>query len=304
MLSRKLHLIISMILLISVLSLTASPARASSANLPELEQWMDNLLQAQMEELHIPNAAVAVVSDGQVIYQKGYGYTDLEERRPVVADHTLFRVGSVSKLFTWTAVMQLVEQGKLDLNADVNQYLDFQLPSTLLHGQGTAELAPITLAHLMTHTAGFEAYPDEIFRLSSADMLPLGQYVRTHQPARVFPPGEVAAYSNYGAALAGYIVERVTGQHFEEYVEQHIFAPLGMDHSTFRQPAPAQLEANLACPYRYVEGVYQAGDFGMVRLCRHGEQNATVVVYLEFRHGTQAADFFECCDEAIRIERG
>lgn len=269
MLSRTLHRFISMFLLVGILSLAislaaislaaVSPARAKTDDLPELEQFVDNFMQAQMEALHIPNAAVGIIAGDEVLFLKGYGYADLEERRPVEAENTLFRIGSVSKLFTWTAVMQLVEQGKLDLNADVNNYLGFQIPATLLQAQGIA--APVTLAHLMTHTAGFEAYPDEIFRLDPADLLPLGEYARTHLPARVFPPGEIAAYSNYGAALAGYIVERVSGQPFAEYVEQQIFAPLGMAHSTFRQPAPEHLSANLARPYRFVDGVYLAGEF-------------------------------------------
>jgi CubicO group peptidase (beta-lactamase class C family) len=261
MLSQKLRLFLLMFLLISVVSMTITHAGANAGKLPELEQLIDTILQTQMEELHLPNAAVVVVSDGEVVFQKGYGYADLEERRLVVADDTLFRVGSVSKLFIWTALMHLVEQGKLDLNADVNQYLDFQIPKTLLHMRGNFELAPITLTHLMTHTAGFEAYPDEIFRLSYAQLLPLDQYVRDHLPARVFPPGEIAAYSNYGAALSGYIIQRVSGQPLEEYIEQHIFAPLGMGNSTFRQPPPAHLSTNLARPYRYVDGVYQPGDF-------------------------------------------
>jgi CubicO group peptidase (beta-lactamase class C family) len=270
MLSRKLHLLIAAIFLAGILLMPVSPVQANTSDLPELEDFIDNLMLTQMEALHIPNAAISIVAGDEVLFQKGYGFADLEESRPVEIENTLFRVGSVSKLFTWTAIMQLVEQGKLDLNADVNNYLDFQIPSTLLYPQGNSEPTPITLAHLMTHTAGFEAYPDEIFKLDSKDLLPLDEYVREKLPARLFPPGEVAAYSNYGAALAGYIVERVSGQPFAEYIEQHIFRPLGMNQSTFLQPVPAQLSASLAHPYRFVDGAYLPGGFEFMQMPEGG----------------------------------
>jgi CubicO group peptidase (beta-lactamase class C family) len=122
----------------------AIPARAL-ADPAELEVFLDQLLSRQLAENHIPGASVAVVKDGRLFFAKGYGYANLEQQTPFVADQTLVRVGSVAKLFTWTAVLQLVEQGKLDLNTDVNTYLaDFQIPATYP--------APITLAHLLTHT--------------------------------------------------------------------------------------------------------------------------------------------------------
>jgi len=115
----------------------------------EVEAFFDGLMAAQLEIHHIPGATVALVQGGELLFAKGYGYANLEERKPVIADRTLFRPGSVSKLFVWTAVMQLVEEGKLELNADVNNYLTaFQIPATFPD--------PITLAHLMAHTPGFE----------------------------------------------------------------------------------------------------------------------------------------------------
>jgi CubicO group peptidase (beta-lactamase class C family) len=220
----------------------------------ELEVFLDDLLARQLAEDHIPGATVAVVQDGQLLFANGYGYVNLDQRTPVVADHTLFRVGSVSKLFTWTAVVQLVEQGKLDLTADVNTYLaGFQIPATYP--------APITLAHLLTHTAGFEDRQLGI-TVSSADKLaPLGTYLADAMPARVFPPGTVTAYSNYGATLAGYIVERVAGQPFAQYIDQHIFAPLNMRHSTFAQQLPPDLAAQLAVSYDEYDGGYHPMPF-------------------------------------------
>jgi len=152
-------------------------------------------------------------------------------RKPVDPDTTLFRPGSISKLFTWTAVMQLVEAGKLDLDADVNRYLDFRIPPR--DGQ------PVTLRELMTHTPGFEEHLTSIFGRDPASLFPLRDFERDQIPARLYPPGRIPAYSNYGAGLAGYIVQRVSCEPFETYIERHIFAPLGMTHASFRQPLPA-----------------------------------------------------------------
>jgi CubicO group peptidase (beta-lactamase class C family) len=178
-------------------------------------------------------------------------------RKPVVAEETLFRPGSVSKLFVWTAVMQLLEQGKLDLNADVNTYLKkFQIPATFPE--------PITLAHLMEHTPGFE----EVFRDMGArtpkELIPLEDYLAANIPKRVYPPGKIAAYSNYGAALAGYIVEVVSGMPFEAYVEDYIFKPLGMTMSTFREPLPSHLERFMSVGYSVEKGVMKAEDFELI----------------------------------------
>jgi len=219
----------------------------------ELEAFVDGLMAAEMAAKHIPGATVAVVQDGRLLLAKGYGYADLENRVPVDPERTLFRVGSVSKLFTWTAVMQLVEQGRLDLDADVNEYLDFEIPATFAE--------PITMRHLMSHTPGFEDGNLTMEKLDAGQVSPLDDYLKTNLPARIFPPGQVSAYSNYGTALAGYAVERVSGLPFYEYVEQHIFAPLGMDHSTFLQPLPEPLAADLATGYNYVGGQYVTGPF-------------------------------------------
>jgi hypothetical protein len=157
--------------------------------------------------------------------------------------------------------MQLVEAGKLDLNADVNTYLDFAISPQLEKSFRKTTAGPITLTHLMTHTPGFEDYPGMLFRLSADELLPLDAYVKGCQPARIFPAGEVAAYSNYATALAGYIVERVSGMPFAEYVEKNIFTPLNMKNSTFCQPPAANLPARMAKPYRFINGSYTEGSF-------------------------------------------
>ena len=215
----------------------------------EMEAFLDDLLAQEIEENHIAGAAVSVVKDGKLFFAKGYGYADLENKIPVDAEHTIFRIGSVTKLFTWTAVMQLVEQGKLDLDADVNTYLDFRIPDTYPQ--------PITLRHLMTHTAGFEDLHVEMVILKEEDMIPQREWLVSHIPARVRPPGEVAAYSNFGAALAGYIVARVSGQSYSQYVQEHILNPLGMKSSTAQWPMPSALSARVSVGYMYDNGAFQ-----------------------------------------------
>jgi CubicO group peptidase (beta-lactamase class C family) len=218
---------------------------------------------------HIPGAAMAVVKDGLLFLAKGYGYADLARGTRVSPSATVFRTGSISKVLTWTAVMQLVEQGKLDLNADINRYLShFQIPATFDQ--------PITLAHLMTHTAGFEDQISAGTLYAAADTYrPLREFLADNVPARIFPPGQVVAYSNYGAALAGEIVAEVSGETFDEYIASHIFEPLAMGHSTFRQPLPPGLAQAAAVSYAADEnGQPQAGAFEYVQVQPAGALSA------------------------------
>jgi CubicO group peptidase (beta-lactamase class C family) len=227
----------------------SAPAAASAAVPPtaheltatDLEAFLDGLMPAQLEREDIAGAVVAVVKDGHVLFLKGYGFSDVAKRKPVSPSDTLFRPGSISKLFTWTSVMQLVEQGKLDLDRDVNDYLDFKIPA--------AFEKPITLRNVMTHTPGFEETGKELFVSDAAHVRPLGEYLRDHLPARIFPPGTTPAYSNYATALAGYIVQRVSGKPFEQYVSENIYGPLSMPHTTFVQPLPPELQPLMSNGY-------------------------------------------------------
>ena len=209
---------------------------------------MDGVMTAQLRENHIAGATVSVVKDGALFFAKGYGSADVRQQRSVQADSTLFRIGSVSKLFTWTAVMQLVEQGKLDLNADINQYLDFKIPATYPQ--------PITLTHVMTHTPGLEEDARDLFTEDSGHITPMGKWLPAHMPKRVRPPGTYASYSNWATAAAGYIVERVSGMSFDDYVDKNILAPLGMTQTTSRQPLPARYDRQMSKGYEW-----KGGDF-------------------------------------------
>jgi len=224
----------------------------------ELEAFLDELLGRDMEEHHIAGAAVSVVKDGELIFAKGYGYADLENGIPVDPEQTGFRIGSVTKLFTGTAVMQLVEQGKLDLDADINTYLDFHIPDTYPQ--------PITLKRLLTHTSGFEDLFFELMVSDADDLVPAREWLVSHMPARVRPPGDVAAYSNYNTSLAGYIVARVSGQPYDQYIQENILNPLGMLHSTAQSPIPPDLRAQASVGYTYVDGAFQASPAYLAQL--------------------------------------
>lgn len=223
----------------------ASPAGTASLTKTDADAWLDGFMPYALARGDVAGAVVVVVKDGQVLTQRGFGYADVAKRKQVDPATTLFRPGSVSKLYTWTAVMQQVEAGKLNLDADINQYLDFKIPPY--------DGKPITLRQIMTHTAGFE----EIIKgLLSFDkpVAPLGEVVKHRIPERIYAPGTTPAYSNYATALAGYIVERVSGTPFDDYVERNIFGRLGMQYATFRQPLPARLKPFMSQGYELGSG--------------------------------------------------
>jgi len=187
--------------------------RAEAPDAEHLKDFFDAAIPARLAKYHVPGATVSVVSGGKRVFSAGYGLADVEDRTPFDPGTSLVRIASVTKLFTATAVMQLVQQGKLDLHADVNRYLrTFRIPATYPR--------PITLDDLLSHTAGFEDLTVGIGARSQQDVPPLGTYLADHLPARIRPPGEVSAYSNYGAALAGYIVSQVSGEPYDQYVQR------------------------------------------------------------------------------------
>jgi CubicO group peptidase (beta-lactamase class C family) len=259
---------------------TTSPQPAATnteSSTPALTQqdaatFFDGLVPFAIRRSDIAGAVIVVVKDGNVLFAKGYGYADIAHRTTPSPDSTLFRPGSISKLFTWTSVMQLVEQGKLQLDHDINDYLDFKIPPY----QGK----PITLRNLMTHTPGFEDSAKGLLP-ASIDEVNLERYLKTHMPARIFPPGEIVAYSNYGCGLAGYIVQRVSGERFEDYVAHHIFQPLQMSHSSFAQPLPSSLAPLMAKGYKTAsDGTPQA--FELVDPAPAGSMSTTAMDMAHF----------------------
>jgi len=240
----------------------ATPAAEPLANgVPQLtrgdaEAWLDGFMPMSLKTGDIAGAVVVIVKDGAILLQKGYGYSDVEKRTPVDPERTLFRPGSVSKLLTWTAVMQLVEQGKLDLDADINKYLDFKIPER--------DGKPITLRNIMTHTSGFEETAKGLIAREQDGVPELGAYLKQWTPNRIFAPGETPAYSNWATALAGYMVERVSGMSFDDYLDRNILQPLDMGHSTFRQPLPEQMKADMSKGYPQASQIKPEEEFEIV----------------------------------------
>ena len=224
----------------SEVSSTAAMPTSNDLTKADADAWLDGFMPYALARGDVAGGLVVIVKDGQVLTQRGFGYADIAARKKVDPATTLFRVGSQSKLFTWTAVMQLVEQGKIDLDADVNRYLDFKIPP--YRGK------PITMRNILTHTSGFEDVMKGGISYTGK-VNPLGAVVKQLLPQRVFAPGTTPAYSNYATALAGYIVERVSGIPFDTYIEREIFQPLSMSHSSFRQPLPASLAPFMATGY-------------------------------------------------------
>ena len=251
--TRRAMALVVVALLASLSLLTACGSTSSSASLPpreppsgehqltaeDVNAWLDGKLPDALKNGDIPGAVVSVVKDGQVVTTRGYGWADTGASggNPVAVDPqtSLFRVASVSKIPTSIAAMQLVEQGKVDLDADISAYLDFEIERRFDE--------PLTLRHLLTHSAGFDEHG------SLTPTTDLEAYVKNDPPTQAFAPGTTPGYSNYGMALAGYIVQRVSGQPFETYVREHVLEPAGMTTSTYEQPLPKDMAGSLGPGY-------------------------------------------------------
>jgi CubicO group peptidase (beta-lactamase class C family) len=264
----------NIILCVLVLSSMCVKAQPKLDSLDVLN-FMDGLVETHLRDKHIAGATACVVKDGKILFAKGYGFADEKKRIPVVAGETLFRIGSISKLFTWTSVMQLVQQGKLDLNKDINTYLkDFQIPPTYKE--------PITLKHLMTHSPGFEDLILGLFARDSSQMKRLGEILSKEMPARIKPAGEVSSYSNHGTGIAAYIVEQVSGMNWIDYAEKNIINPLAMTSTSFRQPLPGRLKNYLSKGYSFSNGEFKEKPFEYVPLAPVGAASTTAVDMANF----------------------
>lgn len=235
----------------------------------EVESFVDDVM-TQRIGTTTPGAAVAIVRRDGPILIKGYGAAAVESGTPVQASETGFRVGSVAKLVTWTAVMQGVEQGVLDLDEDVNRYLD---GSAVTVPEIDAE--PVTLRHLGTHTAGFESAVDPDVVADPDGIAPLETVLADQLPRRVRPPGELVGYSNYGAALAGHVVAEVHDTTFEEYVQSEVFEPLDMSHSTFSQPVRDEYPGTLAAGHTRDGDGFQSAETVYINMRPAGSMTAT-----------------------------
>jgi CubicO group peptidase (beta-lactamase class C family) len=239
-----------------------SLAAADLSDVPALTAWLDGFMASHIDELPSAGATVSIVQDGEVLLARGFGLANVEDDVAVDAG-TLFRIGSVSKLFTWTAVMQLVEQGLLDLDTDINEYMTaVQLPDSYDE--------PVTLSHLLTHTPGFEDHVVGLFGSDAESLRSYDQILQEELPLRVRPVGEVASYSNHGTGMAAHIVEVATGMSFEDYIQENILDPLGMTETTIAQPVPAALEDQLSRGYSRAGGDFDEEPFEYVPLAAVG----------------------------------
>jgi len=246
-------------------------------NAAEVEAFFDDLVPKLMEKYHVPGGAISLVKDGKLLFAKGYGFANLNTGKPVHADETLFRIASISKLFTWIAVMQQVEAGTIDLDTDVNRYLKkFKIPETF-PGR------PVTMRHLMTHTAGFDDHIEpRIYSKDPSDLEPLWIFLKRTWPPQIRPPGEISVYSNYGTCLAALIVEEVSGMALEEYIGKRITRPLGMNRTTIAQPLPDRLASGMSVGYVYGKDGYSPQEFELIRVAPAGAVSTSAADMAKF----------------------
>lgn len=234
----------------------------------EVEAFFDGLMEMQRRHLDNVGATVTVVRNGEILFAKGYGFADLEAGVAVDPEATLFRIGSVSKLFVWISVMQLVEEGRLDLHADINEYLEgVEIEATWDE--------PVTMAHLMTHTPGFEDRVVGLFAREEEQLAPLEEILSNQNPLRVRPPGDQPSYSNHGTGMAALVVEAISGQPWTEFIQQRILDPLGMDSTTFAQPLPESLAGRMSKGYADGGDHFEAKEFELVPLYPVGAASAS-----------------------------
>jgi CubicO group peptidase (beta-lactamase class C family) len=256
------------LIVLFVFSLFATLGFSQELTPENIEPFMDGVISAKLKDKNIAGATLAIVKGGEVIVNKGYGYADFAKRIPVSPNQTLFRIGSISKLFVWIAVMQMVEQGKLDLDRDINKYLiEFKIPDSFD--------GPITLRHLMSHTPGFEDRLIKLFSDDSTKVVPLKRLLPNDLPERIRPSGVQASYSNHGTAIAAHIVEIVSGLDWCDYVEWKILEPLKMQSTTFRQPLPEHLRHSMSKGYVFTKGQMVEKSFEYIPLAPAGAVSTT-----------------------------
>ncbi len=233
-----------------------------------LEAYIDGVMHASMDEHNVAGAVVVVTTPDEVLLSKGYGYADVDKGMAVSAEETLFRIGSVSKLFVWLPLMQMLESGDIDLDTDINSYMkSVQVPEAF--GE------PVTIKHLMTHTPGFEDHVIGLFGRDASTMLPLDEILNREMPLRVRAPGTYASYSNHGVGMASMIIEDISGMSWSDYVEQKILQPLDMQHTTTRQPLPADMAPQMSKGYLWEAGKFVEKPFEFVPLGPAGGVSAS-----------------------------
>lgn len=245
----------------------------SSISSQDLEKLLDPIFAERMQKLNIPGAVVSVVKDGKIVFTKGYGVADVDKKNPVVADKTIFRIGSISKVFTALAVMQLADAGKINLTDDINKYLKgVTVPNTFPQ--------PVTFANLLTHTSGLDEISPGRRTSNEAEVVPLGAFLKT-RIVRHLPPGEIISYSTYNSALAGHIVEQITQTPFKVYLQKSVFEPLGMNRTSITA-VKDEYKQDLATGYEYSENKYQKLPFQWFHTYPASDVNSTATDMARF----------------------
>ncbi|MHA4119093.1 serine hydrolase [Bacillus cereus] len=206
----------------------AETVASITLNPKDVEAFTNKVIPEKMKKENAAGVALVVVKDNQILFQKGFGFSDKEKNTPIDPKKTVFRLASISKVFTASAVMQLVEQGKIDLNKDIVNYM-----GGLKYQNNMGE--PVTMEHLLTHTTGFD-YVDprpEDIHYQENDYTMLKDYVEDNMPTVVRKPGDTYTYDNFASMLQGYIVQNLTNTPFYKYMAKNIFYPLEMHNSSF-----------------------------------------------------------------------
>lgn len=242
-------------------------------NIKDLESLVDPIFSGQMEKLHIPGAVISIVKDGRIIFTKGYGVADIEKKTPVIPDQTIFRIGSITKVFTATAVMQMADKGKIKLTDDVNKYLrGVRVPDTFSQ--------PVTFADLLTHTSGLDEISPGRRTSNESEIVPLGEFLKT-RIVRYLPPGEIINYSTYNPALAALAIEQITETPFKVYLRQNVFEPLKMNHTSITA-VKNEYKTDLATGYEYDESKYQKLPFQWFNTYPASDINSTAADMARF----------------------
>jgi len=249
-----------------------APRQTLPINAAELAAFVNPIIKGQLEKEHIPGAVFVLVQNGRILYQRGYGFADLEKQKRVDPFHTIWRIGSISKVFTATATVQLADRGRFRLTDDVNRYMTrFKVPSTFSE--------PVRFWHLLTHTAGFDEIRPGTRAETEAGLLPLGDFLAP-KLVRLRPPGQIISYSTYGISLAGYLIEQTAGVDFESYLRQNIWTPLGMTHTNIA--VPARLRDDVAKGYEWDNGSNQLASWEWYHSTPASSINSTAVDMAQF----------------------
>ncbi len=224
---RKLMIVLLIFVMVFSVNTTVGAAEATEIIVPdtlEVTKAFDQAIQEIIDTKKAKGATATLIINGDVTMTKGYGYADELLNLKTDGERIGFRIGSISKTFVAVAALIAMEDGKIDLDIDISQYLPKDFPKFKY---------PVTMKNLLTHTAGFEEQITGMAVKNVSDTEPLSVSVVKHMPAQIFEPNDTASYSNYGIALAAYVIENATGEDFADYCEKKIFQPLSMDRTTF-----------------------------------------------------------------------